>query len=156
MSLAALIVEPNSVKTRKGGPATGNIWLEINGAGFPKQHWNDFVVVLLGWWVNALLRLIHGARASQEVHFMEGPYAVELTKAASGTLQLRAFECATPTKEIAAGEVAIGPFITGLIAQSRELLDVCRELAWWSKDADELESSLNHLEKKASSGGYAP
>jgi hypothetical protein len=68
----SLAVETNSLTTRPGRPATGNIWLVINGRDFPAPQWNDFIVVILGWWAESLLRLLRNSSTKETVHF-KGP-----------------------------------------------------------------------------------
>ena len=40
---------------------------------FPEADWNDFVVVIAGWWITAMEQLGRG-RAKVELRFMDGPY----------------------------------------------------------------------------------
>lgn len=51
-------VEIETMEFRFGGPATGNITIDVDNKGFPKSSWNDFVIVILGWWTTAILRIM--------------------------------------------------------------------------------------------------
>ncbi|MEL6328097.1 MAG: hypothetical protein AAFR38_00415 [Planctomycetota bacterium] len=53
-------------------PNTGNIWVELNGDGFPERGWADFPIVVLGWWSEALI----SQRPNQRIQwrFMDGPF----------------------------------------------------------------------------------
>ena len=73
-----LIVEAESLETRINGPALGNIRLVINDCEFPTANWNDFVVIVLGWWGASLLSLLNNDSTRETVRFMDGQYAVEL------------------------------------------------------------------------------
>jgi len=130
MAQPILITEISSFQAKAGeGAATGNIWLEFDGKHFPAQHWNDFVVVLLGWWTNALLRLLRDSSIKETVSFMEGPYAVEVTRISSEKLRFRALSGIHRNNIVMTGESSIASFALALIAQSRQVLDVCREHA---------------------------
>jgi len=149
MTQSSIVVEVNSVRARPGGPATANIWLIVDGYEFPTPRWNDFVVVVLGWWVATLLVLLRNTSTRETVNFMDGPYAVEVSKTLSGMLKFRALEGSGRTREVATGEEPAMPFILGLLSQSHEILEECKRQGWWSKDAETLESSLEALEQES-------
>lgn len=142
----ALITNASSLNVRPGRPATADIWFIINGLGFPKQPWNDFAIVVLGWWATALSRLLRNATDRELVHFMDGPYAVEVSKVDIGLLRFRGLEGLDRSKEVAVCESPAMPFILEVIAQSRKILDECRRNGWWSEDAETLETSITALE----------
>ena len=146
MKSVFLITEPDTLRVRPSGPATGNIWLEMNGQQFPMLHWNDFVVVILGQWALALSRMVCGLSVRETVHFMDGPYAVELGISQTGMLQLRALKRGlSGTDEVTTGEEPARLFIPELISQSRDVLNACKSQNWWSKDVEVLESSVKDL-----------
>jgi len=150
MTGASLVVETASLRFRPDGPATGNVWLVLNGQEFPMRGWNDFVVVILGWWAAALLLVLRNESPHEMVEFMDGPYAVEVSRTLSGTLWFRALEGPGRNSEVVIGEGLIKPFAVGLVAQSREVLNACRRQGWWSEDAETLQSALEDLEQELS------
>ena len=81
------------------------------------------------------------------VYFMDGPYAVEISKTTSGKLLFRALEGFARKSEVAIGEGSAISFTRRVISQSREALNECRRLEWWSKDAEILELSLAKMEQ---------
>ncbi len=148
-----LVIELGKLDLRPQGPATAGIWLTLNGSHFPMIGWNDFVVVVLGWWVAAVLRLLQSDSASELVHFMDGPYAVEISRMPSGRFQLRMFAGPNGGREVAVGEAEVRQFISELSVQSRNLLDVCRLRGWWSLDAEELKSHLQNMDRELGKDG---
>ena len=68
-----LVTELGMLNVRAQGPAIAGIWLVTGGAEFPRAGWNDFVVVVLGWWSSAILRLLENNSGMERVHFMDGP-----------------------------------------------------------------------------------
>ena len=143
-----LVTELGMLNVRPQGPAIGGIWLVTGASEFPRAGWNDFVVVVLGWWSASILRLLGNNTGRERVHFMEGPYAVEVSKAQPGKLQLRMFAGASGGREVAVGEADIKRFVSELATQSRELLDECRLREWWSPDAEALASHLHDLDRE--------
>ena len=143
-----LVTELGKLNVRLQGPATAGIWLATNDSQFPMAGWNDFVVVILSWWAAAILRLLRNESGVEWVHFMDGPYAVEVSKAHPGKLQLRMFAGPSGGREVAVGVAGVGQFIGELFTQSRRLLDECRLRGWWSLDAEELASRLQDLERQ--------
>lgn len=150
MSKTILIAEIDSLTCRQGGGATANIKLMVNGHAFPSHDWNDFVVVIMEWWVRALTSLLRNTSMQETIHFMDGPYAIEVCTQQSGTLQFRALTGANRNVEVVIGEANMMSFSFELIKQSREILDACRKQVWWSQDAQNLESSLFELTKEYS------
>lgn len=141
--------DADSVEARVAGPATGNVWLTIGGHAFPAHRWNDFIVVVLSWWVVAVLRLLRKTSERELVHFMDGPYAVEIFNMPGGVLRFRALEGAQRNHERAVGEASVAGFVAELMARSYEVLDACRQRNWWSPDADKLQTYLKELEQCA-------
>ncbi len=147
MKRTFLVIDSRTLRTRPAGPATANIWLEINGLQYPMLEWNDFVVIVMGWWVLALLRLVRGASALEIVHFMDGPYSVEVDILQTGMMQFRVLKRdLAGGDELATGEAPAKLFVPELISQSREVLCACKRQNWWSTDAEVLESSVEALE----------
>lgn len=137
-----LVADAETAEFRKGGPAIGGIWLVTESSAFPQAGWSDFVVVLLCWWADALLRVLHNEDMQARVNFMDGPYCVAVARS-FGMLKFRMI---ARGREVGTGEAAVKPFVVGLASQSRTVLHACRSQEWWSADADALESLLEKLE----------
>lgn len=141
-----LITELGMLNVRAQGPAIAGIWLITDDLEFPISGWNDFVVVLLGWWSAAILRLLRHASERERVPFMDGPYAVEVSNDQPGRLRLRMFAGPGGGREVAMGEADIRRFATELSTQSRKLLNECRLREWWSADAEALAAQIEELD----------
>jgi hypothetical protein len=144
-----LIVDVGTLEVRPRGPAVAGIWLVTESGAFPAAGWSDFAVVILGWWASALLKTIRSNGVRVRVHFMDGPYAVDVA-VSSGVLHFRLI---SRDREVGTGEAALSPFIRALTSQSREVLHACRSREWWSADADNLESLLGDFERAISQSG---
>src|SRR5215469_12433684 len=89
---ARLVVDAKTLQAGGVGPATGAVWISLGEIAFPFEEWDDFVVVILDAWASALLNLLRGVSRREEVHFMEGPYSVEVSRLSESAFQLRAIE----------------------------------------------------------------
>lgn len=58
-----------------GGRVTCPIWIEVDGNPFPEEGWDDFSVVLLGWWITAA----SSGDVTSCFLFMDGPFRFELS-----------------------------------------------------------------------------
>ena len=141
-----LVVDLATLHVRAQVSATAGIWLAMGDSAFPGVGWSDFVVVLLSWWTAAILRLSRRKNATERVHFMDGPYAVKVSKSPSGGLEFRMFAGASGGREVAASEADYREFVSELVTQSRNVLNECRLREWWSPDAEVLASNLRDLE----------
>ncbi|HTE55958.1 MAG TPA: hypothetical protein VK698_34130 [Kofleriaceae bacterium] len=148
MTRAIIVVDAATVRPGRAGPATGSIWVSLGELSFPMEGWNDFVVVILAAWVGAMVRLLRGSTTRERVHFMEGPYFVDVLHPAEGPLRLRA--TGPPMRaERACVDVEASPLVESLLSGSDAVLGACRAAACWTSDAEELESLLPALRRLA-------
>jgi hypothetical protein len=139
-----LIVDVGTFEVRPRGPATAGIWLVTESGAFPAAGWNDFVVVILGWFASALLKTTRSNGVRGRVHFMDGPHAVDLALSSG----IHHFKLISRDRVVGSGEAALNSFANALASQSRKVLHACRSREWWSTDADTLESLVKDLERQ--------
>jgi len=148
MTDARLTVDTSSISFRASGPATGDVVLVLGNVVFPVAGWNDFVVVILAAWLGALVRLLGSTNETERIHFMEGPYAVDVTRIDDHHLRLRAFE--RPNRECACMDVRVRPLVDSALFVIEAVLQVCKERNHRSGDVEALEVALAALRKEAS------
>jgi hypothetical protein len=69
----------DSLRMRRKGSITGEIWLELGDKSFPEQRWSDFPTAVTSALLGAALQLRKAASAAkEEVWFLDGPYYVML------------------------------------------------------------------------------
>ena len=155
MSDVRMIVNRSSLSLGSIGPATGDIALTLgDGTVFPHPQWNDFIVVVLGAWASALLRLLQKESHSERVHFMEGPYAVDIRSVGGGLLHLRALE--RPSRQRAGADVPAVEFAESVISAAEEVLSACRDAGCWTEDAEKLAGVLPVLRAELIKRGTTP
>jgi hypothetical protein len=147
MSEAYLVVDAKTLSPGSMGPATGSIWLMLGDSAFPLSGWNDFVVVILEAWVSSILRLLRGLSDSELVHFMDGPYAVEIRTLPPTNVRLRAIKHGR--SEVAQVDAKAAILVESLVAASESVLAACRAHDCWSVDADKLSANLPALRRES-------
>ena len=142
---ARLIVDAETFRPGGVGPATGGVWLKAGSVVFPLVGWNDFVVVVVEAWAAALLRLLGGSSDREVVHFMDGPYRVELTACSKGEVTLRAIH---DRREVACVRASVVPLLESILAGGDATLLACRRHEHSSADVDRLGVDLPVLRRQ--------
>jgi hypothetical protein len=146
MNEARLVVDTSTITLRRSAPATGDITIVLRGIVFPAAGWNDFVLVILEAWLASLVRLLKRTSEAERVHFMEGPYAVDLSRAATGAIQVRALH--RPDRERAVVEVMPFGLAENGVAMAEGVVALCRAKGYRSPDLDRLENALVALREE--------
>jgi hypothetical protein len=77
-----LIVIPDSFCRTKS--ITGEIFFQSGDFCFPEDGWNDFVAIILGFW----LRTVKNSRNDFELLFMDGPFKIKAEKTNENEISL--------------------------------------------------------------------
>lgn len=72
-----IIGEENINLGSTSGLITGEIYFKIDDYYFPERKWNDFFVIILGWWVHNYITAIRSNSYTLEFQFMDGPYSAK-------------------------------------------------------------------------------
>jgi hypothetical protein len=146
MTEARLVIDPTSISLRSVGPATGDIALVLGDIAFPAEAWNDFVLVVLEAWLSALTRILRHLSDAERVHFMEGPYSVDITRLSKGAIQVRALQ--RPNQPRAVAEVMPIALVKDAIAAADGVVAFCRMHDHSSTDLDRLKTALAVLRQE--------
>jgi hypothetical protein len=146
MNEARLVVDPSTISMRASAPVTGDIALVVRGIVFPVAGWNDFVVVILAAWLNALVRIFRHASDAERVHFMEGPYAVDMTRLKTGAIQVRALD--RPERERSVAEVIPLVLAENAVSAAEGVVRFCRARGHRATDFERLETALAALRQE--------
>src|SRR5699024_2465646 len=115
---------------------------------FPEKGWNDFVVVILTWWHDALINLIQSEQngTEQAFEFMDGPLSVKAIKMSENVLELQFIKERRETEEIFfTVNTRITEFKKALLKSVDELLAELRRKNWQTDDVKELEKKHSFL-----------
>lgn len=113
---------------------------------FP-AHWDDFAVVILGWWTQALLVLEETKTA--EWTFMGGPWTVRLFRQTRELIELRSYdnhgdETTEPT-ELRRIRVPRTALHESLTQAAKRVIEKRETAGWHSPDLETLRANLERL-----------
>jgi hypothetical protein len=137
-------VADDRLSRSRSGNVLGGIWLSVDGSAFPTALWSDFIVVVLGWWCQALLELLSGDQGPIEVNFMDGPYRVDLGPLDRGSLHVVLVERDRKGRE---ADVEVGPLVLSVLSAAARTLQECKAHNWWSRDEETLAQAREDLRR---------
>jgi hypothetical protein len=123
------------------------LWFAQSGHRLHKQpllqrswythNWSDFPIVVVSWWLEAVVGLVDGRKRNADVSFMDGPYMVHVFAKHRELWQAECVERrAAGTNVIHQFDFTPDPFIRSLIPCSDDLLQECSAKGWESTDVD--------------------
>jgi hypothetical protein len=144
----------SSVYQSGSGSILGAIRLDLEGTAFPSEGWTDFVVVILGWWIEALRGLLDPRGRRATLTFMDGAYEVVIHTDRSGRATYVAMAgYGDDGKVLAEGPLDLRDAATGLARAARALHTACVERGWESNDIYGLGMATTWLEETLARGG---
>jgi len=131
-----IVTDRATVSKGAHGTITGVVAIRLGDICFPDSRWNDFIVVVLGWWARQAAALRAGDPA--KLDFMDGPYSV-VARPVNGVSRL---ECLRGTGDEAAvldqREVPTSDLVAAIMRASREMLELCEQNGWETSDTETL------------------
>ncbi len=123
---------------------SGVLYLEFDGAFFPGENWVDYVLPVLGWWMEGAPRLFQPDQDVKNV-FMDGAQAFVLRRVAgSDALAVRLVDGGGAVLD--QFTVHYSRYLTGLRGAARSVLREIRDRGLpGSEDVSTLETRLEHL-----------
>ena len=137
--LFSIQVAPDTFMRRESGSVIGHIWISTGDWAFPGVAWDDFPVVILGWWIESWLLTPSQDHRTAKYNFMDGPYWFEITTSQAERAIVQCFRNSEAGSELLHKTGCKCSSVTGaLLTASESILQVCKELKWKSKDLDNL------------------
>ena len=138
MSVTVEVVVDLSSMARGGtGAITGTVALRAGDIWFPNRSWNDFVVVVLGWWTRQAAALRSGDPARFD--FMDGDYSFVVRPAPKGLASLTCLrgrgDAAAILEEV---EVSTADVVSEVMKGAQQVLGFCAQRRWESPDTEAL------------------
>jgi hypothetical protein len=145
-----IVVEPSAFARGNSGNILGPIRLRREApenalTEFPEHEWTDFVVVILGWWVEGLSDLRRGAEQVL-FRFMDGPLAFRVSPKDSESYRIHCVE------ERVNGETEHGVWISpktdfesSLLAACSASLAECERRGWRGRGIDTLQDAVRSV-----------
>jgi hypothetical protein len=131
-----VVTDRATVSKSAHGAITGVVAIRLGDVCFPEGRWNDFIVVVLGWWARQAAALRAGNPA--RLDFMDGPYSI-VARPVNGISQL---ECRRGTADgatvLETREVLTSDIVVAIMRASRETLALCELNGWKTSDTETL------------------
>ena len=121
---------------------TGVLYFDFGGFSFPMERWNDFVVVITAWWLEALEKLEQGADREVVLRFMDGPYWITVTWQRGEPLLLRCTEDRREAGIVHEEYVNLPEFTAHVRRVARQVASACSRNGIESTDVDTLRRYL--------------
>lgn len=137
--LFSIQVAPDTFMRRASGSIVGHIWISIGDWAFPGVAWDDFPVVIMGWWIESWLLISSEDHLTARCNFMDGPYWFEITTSEAERAIVQCFRHSEAGSKLLHKTGCKCSSVTGaLLAASESILQVCKEHKWTSRDLDNL------------------
>jgi hypothetical protein len=122
------------------GSVTGQVFLRGPAGDFPEERWSDFPVVILGWWIEGLVRVVEGQERSFQGMFMDGPFAFVVHRGAGESGRLAWGRIG---EETSIGIVDLRLLLRSATDAGRLVAGECRARGWESRDLEALERAIS-------------
>jgi hypothetical protein len=134
--MVEVVVDVSTLTRSGGGNVTGEIFLRGPAGDFPETRWNDFPVVILGWWIDCLTKAVAHDLSSIRGLFMDGPFAftIKRTSGQSGRIAW-----GNRDDELPVGELDLSAFLRSAVQAGKLVSAECRSLGWVNDDLETLE-----------------
>lgn len=110
----------------------GPIWVRVAGTDFPEPGWPDFPVALLGGWLTTLSELERIGPGPAMLHFMDGPYAIEIIRdGAVWVVHAQENEADIVAETVV---TSLAELVSPVGAAASRALAACRERGWNGSD----------------------
>src|SRR4051812_38953437 len=76
----AIVVDKDSLIMGDSGSVTGIIYWRAEDHAFPDHIWNDFVIVVLRWWIQEAIGLAENPDQQAVLRFVDGPFEVRISR----------------------------------------------------------------------------
>lgn len=141
-----LVIETETIEMSYSGVITGIIYFDFGDKKFPEIGWNDFVVVILGWWLEGVKKILKNFSENEELDFMDGPLLINLIKKNSEICLLKCIYRGKNEERLEYSQIVnINNFLSIILNGANDVLKICKEKKWSSDDIDVLKELVNEL-----------
>jgi hypothetical protein len=135
-----IVVEDSIVRSRSG-LITSVAYIDFETHQFPSVDWDDFVVVILSWWLPALVDLVGGNKSKAELRFMDAPLLVSIRSEPDGRFTFRCIEEPGRGRQFEAdGSPTV--LLRSLLSAALRIHEFCERNRWHSRDIQHLEAGI--------------
>ena len=128
---------------------TGEIYFESTNGYFPELHWNDFVVVILIWWIEAIERIEKATVGeSDEFLFMDGPYLVRGCKIDQNRMHLDFIKSQLKGEQILSSmNCDVSSFGESVLTTAKRVVAEINKRKWEANEIDKLNIAIKRYSR---------
>lgn len=141
-------VDVNSLNMFERGSITGVVSLRIGNDYFPEQRWNDFLVIVLGWWLDRMLQLWLGQvedREGVKCSFMDGAFYFNVSPLNEERWLVECWKGVPGIERECEAEVERSAFMQDLLSCASLVLNACQSKGWKKRELDELAAIITRV-----------
>ena len=140
----SICVFPESLVKSATDSITGTFYVKLGDFVFPDDKWNDFIVVILDWWLNNLLLIIDNHIEKITCNFMDGSFRFEINPKINEFCEIIFF---SNNSLILNGTINKLVLINNMLSVSNTVLRTCKKNGWCTTDIEKLKDSHLRLQK---------
>lgn len=144
-----LIFEEDTLTRSKAGSITARISIQIGDFLFPGEGWSDFIVVILGWWLQATCQIRAKSDKCAYLQFMDGPYRIFIKTIDENHSSLICLEERHTEIDKYRSIVKTNDLRNELVRISRKVVSLCDKKGW---DSDDIDVLIKEIEIATGSG----
>jgi hypothetical protein len=142
-------VEENDIDVTSAGLAFGHLAVKVGENYFPDEQWQDFVQVVLCWWLVAVRELSNFKNTEATLNFMDGPYSMRLQKNEDGELWKLYFVRTMQNGPEVLSTALVDPhgFMVAVTKAANRLIRACHRIGIITDDGGQLEREFKEIQK---------
>ncbi len=111
------------------------IFFDFGEKKFPDEDWDDFIVVILNWWLEAIGSINSVTGSKTELNFMDGPFSLEIGKLGDNLCKIDCIERRIKGKIIEYSALCQFSKIVDEVLNAARIVDeLCSENGWDNDD----------------------
>ena len=140
----SICVFPESLVKTETNSITGMFYVKLGDFVFPDDKWNDFIVVILDWWLNNLLLISDNSIHKITCNFMDGSFRFEINPKVGDFCEINFY---SNNSFILNGTINKLVLINDMLSASNTVLRTCQKNSWSTTDIKKLKDSYLRLQK---------
>lgn len=146
MDKVVLHIEPESFQKLESQSIIGIIYFDFGRYQFPEEKWNDFIVVILSWWLSALREIVFGNGKQQELRFMDGPFYLSINRVDKFFCRIECLGQEIEENAEFSGEYMLAEVVDTVLNAARLVANTCSKKGWTTSDVYDLKATIKELE----------
>jgi hypothetical protein len=143
-------VKPEKLLHYENGDVIGFICCQYGTKFFPEDVWDDFVVIILDWWIQAALRLVTQSSDEEKLLFMDGPFAMFIERLDNSQCEMTWVDTQQDGEKFSF-TIPFNRFLEQLTKAVDLVINKCQKEKWKSDDLNSLVKDYKMLASAMSS-----